>query len=439
MFLDFIEEAHAQGFKVVIDGVFNHVGTAHPFFQDVLKNGKESKYADWFEITDWGTGGAPGKPGGIQWAAWDKASGALPVFKKDAKLGLAPGPREHIFAITKRWTNPDGDPSTNDGVDGWRLDVPGDIPHPFWKDWRKVVKEANPQAYITGEIWTQAQPWLQGDEFDAVMNYQFAMAAQDFFVDEKTAIPPSEFGQRLEGLTEMYPWPITLALQNLFDSHDTDRLASMFVNPDRPYDGANRLQDNSLSFDGPPYSPRKPDEEEWARLVQAMEFQQAFVGAPMTYYGNEAGMWSPDDPSNRQPFPWPDQGPYSGGVGFNEEVFEAFQHAIAVRNTLPALETGQYKTILSDDERGLFGFSRTAGDETVYVVLNRSGEERRAVIAVEPGIYDDFLEDDATRLIEPTDPKARATVEPTGEGIATDQEILELTLDPWDVAIVKRR
>ena len=182
VFLDFIAEAHRQGFKVIADGVFNHVGTGFWAFQDVLKNGKNSKYADWFEVTDWGDG----TPGSIQYNAWDKKSGALPVFKKDAKLGLAHGPREHIMAITKRWLDPDGDPATRDGIDGWRLDVPGDIPHPFWKDWREVVKAANPDAYIVGEVWTPAQAWLQGDEFDAVMNYQFAMAGVDFFVDEKT-------------------------------------------------------------------------------------------------------------------------------------------------------------------------------------------------------------------------------------------------------------
>ena len=188
VFLDFLQEAHRQGFKVIIDGVFNHVGTAHPFFQDVLEHGKESRYADWFEITDWGDPDnwgneeMHGKAGGIQWIAWDKPNGALPAFRKDDERGLAAGPRDHIFAITRRWMDPNGDGDPSDGIDGWRLDVPQDIPHPFWRDWREVVKTTNPEAYITGEIWGWAQPWINdGDQFDAVMNYQFAMAAQDFF------------------------------------------------------------------------------------------------------------------------------------------------------------------------------------------------------------------------------------------------------------------
>src|SRR5690606_27567196 len=128
---------------------------------------------------------------------------------------------------------------------------------------------------------------------------QFAMAAQDFFIDVDDQISPSSFNQRLVALTYTYPLAVTLSQMNLFDSHDTDRLASMVVNPDRPYDGANRLQDNSLEWPGPAYSDRAPSEQEWARLKQAVAVQHAFVGSPMTYYGNEAGMWSPDDPANR--------------------------------------------------------------------------------------------------------------------------------------------
>ena len=434
MFLDFIAEAHRQGFKVIADGVFNHVGTGFWAFQDVLKNGKNSPYADWFEITDWGDG----TPGSIQYNAWDKKSGALPVFKKDPKLGLAPGPREHIMAITKRWLDPDGDPSTRDGIDGWRLDVPGDIPHPFWKDWRKVVKAANPDAYIVGEVWTPAQAWLQGDEFDATMNYQFAMAGVDFFVDEKTAVTPSAFGERLAQLATMYPRPIALAMQNLYDSHDTDRVASMFANPDRPYDGANRLQDNSLSFNGPHYSTAAPTAIQWKRLEQAVAFQQAFLGAPMTYYGDEAGMWGADDPSDRQPFPWPDKGPYGGGVGFNREVFEHFQRAVAVRAALPALRTGDYETVLADDATGVFAFARTAGESRVTVVLNRSGETRAVRVKVGDGTFVDYLDPAVAKLVPPADgdATARPTLDVTGKGTPAEDGEMTLTLEPWQTMVM---
>ncbi len=433
VFLDFIEEAHSQGFKVVIDGVFNHVGTAHPFFQDVLENGQDSEFADWFEITDWGDG----TPESIQYLAWDKPNGALPVFKKDAKLGLAEGPRQHIFDITKRWLDPDGDPTTRDGIDGWRLDVPGDIPHPFWVEWRKVVKEANPDAYITGEIWQWADAWLKGDQFDAVMNYQFAMATQDFLIDQSTANTPSEFLGRLEELYTRYPVPVTYAMQNLMSSHDTDRLASMFVNPDRPYDGANRPQDNAVSFSGPMYSERKPDEIEREKMRQLVFFQHSFVGAPMTYYGDEAGMWGPDDPSNRMPLPWPDQGEYQGSSdGFDEATFDMYRHAIAMRNTLPVLRTGDFEPVMADDATGIVAFKRTGEDGSVaYVVLNK-GDAAEATLELVAGEYVDVSDPANVELVDGEDGRPRLKV--MGESIRADGR-LTLNLPANGVAVLVHR
>ena len=372
LFLEFIRDAHAQGFKVIIDGVFNHVGRDHPFFLDVKEKGRDSKYADWFEVTSW-------QP--FHYAAWDGPDGWLPVFRKDAELGLAPGPREHIFAITRRWMDPNGDGDPSDGIDGWRLDVPGDIPHPFWRDWRKLVKSVNPDAYISGEIWTWAQPWLQGDQFDAVMNYRFAEAGQDFFVDRATAIPPSRFAQRCYELVQAYPFQVVLVQQNLYASHDTDRLASMFVNPDLPYDGRNRIQDN-----GPWYDPSKPDATQWKRMKQAVTFQHTFAGAPMTYYGDEAGMWGPDDPSNRQPMIWRDLLPYDDPqIEFRADLFGHYQRVIAIRRGLEALQLGDFRVIEADDGRGLFVFCRQLEDQRVYVVLNRSPREQTVGFDLEAG------------------------------------------------------
>ncbi|CAN5466752.1 hypothetical protein BH09PLA1_BH09PLA1_16870 [soil metagenome] len=385
IFLDFLEEAHRQGFKVILDGVFNHVGRAHPFFQDVVKNGKKSKYVDWFEIEDFGnkTPADPeqfGQPGGMKFKAWDRDSGHLPVLKKDPKLGLAKGPRDHIMAITKRWLAPDGDPSN--GIDGWRLDVPGDIPHPFWIDWHKVVRGAKPDAYISGEIWTWAQPWLSsGDQFDAVMNYRFAEPVQQFFVNQKTAIKPSEFNARLVELEMNYPLQVAMVQQNLFDSHDTDRAASMYVNPDRAYDAQNRPQDNAADVG---YDPRKPNETEWARFRQATAFQMSFIGAPMIYYGNEAGMWGPDDPSNRQPMVWKELEPYDDPeVKFDQANFDFFQRAIAVRKALPALQTGFFRPVMMDDSRGLFAFARDLDGKSVIVVLNRNSSNQKIEIPID--------------------------------------------------------
>jgi len=428
LFLAFVEEAHAQGFKVVIDGVFNHVGRSHPFFLDVLRRGRDSKYADWFEVVDWGdprkiAEAAPeggweeadleallavhGKPGGIRWRAWDGDDGHLPVFRKDEHLGLAQGPRDHIFAITQRWLAPDGDPRK--GVDGFRLDVPGDIPHPFWIDWRRHVKAINPEAYISGEIWSYAQPWLAGDQFDAVMNYPFAMAAQDFFVDTHTGITASQFGNRLAHLVDAYPLQASLVQMNLFDSHDTDRLASMFVNPDRDYDQANRIQDN-----GPDYDRRAPDATQWRRMMQAVTCQMTFLGAPMIYYGSEAGMWSPDDPSNRMPMLWRDLLPYEDrALRFNQPVFDHYRKLIAIRHALPALRRGAYRVVHADDGDGVLVYGRFVDGQHVFVALNRSQRGRR--VRFEPGVAPadgqlvDLLQAGNVELVEPDaeEPDAR--------------------------------
>jgi cyclomaltodextrinase / maltogenic alpha-amylase / neopullulanase len=447
LFLDFLKDAHAQGFHVIIDGVFNHTGRAHPYFIDVLEKGKRSKYADWFEITDWGDEAnwkpmdnpfiVHGKPGGIRWKAWDGDNGWLPVFKKSADKGLAPGPYSHIMAITKRWLDPDGNPATRDGIDGWRLDVPGDIPHPFWIDWRKVVKAANPDAYITGEIWTPAQPWINaGDQFDAVMNYQFAMAVQGFFANKEKALTPTQFNDRLVKLEYMYPFQSALVMQNLFDSHDTDRAPSWFVNPDRSYDAQNRPQDNARDN---PYSEREPNEAEWARYKQMVAFQMTFVGAPMVYYGGEAGMWSPDDPSNRQPFPWDDKGPYTqAGVGFDAAMFAHYQRFIAIRNALPALRQGFYYPLNIDDAAGVLAFARSIGDDTVYVVLNRSPEKWTVELELPDAMYVDYagpsfaVMQSNKQLPKPLMLKDDAGIKPTGGK-------LSLTLEPYGIAVLAKK
>ncbi len=415
VFIQFLEEAKKQGFHVCIDGVFNHVGRLHPFFQDVVKNGKASKYADWFEIEAFpDTLPADpelfGKDGGLKFKAWDGPSGHLPVFRKDAEKGLAPGPYAHIMAITKRWLAPGGDPAK--GIDGIRLDVANDIPHPFWREWRKLVKQTKPDAYISGEIWSEATPWINdGDQFDAVMNYQFAMAAQSFFVNQKTAISPTQFNERLVRLCYVYPFQSALSMMNLFDSHDTDRVTSMFVNPDRPYDGANRIQDNGKDYDS-----RKPTPLEWERFKQAVSVQMAFVGAPMIYYGNEAGMWSPDDPSNRMPMLWEDLMPYQNADAvFNRDVFDHHRRTIATRQALEPLRLGEYYPVKIDNADGMLVFARKSSDRIVYVAVNRSAEAREVTFTVPVAqsgkAFVDYMNPQQVKLVEPKDAISRPTVQ----------------------------
>jgi cyclomaltodextrinase / maltogenic alpha-amylase / neopullulanase len=441
LFLEFVAEARRQGFRVVIDGVFNHVGRDHPYFRDVMERGAASRYASWFDIE-----GYPevlpakeedfGKPNGLRFKAWDRPSGNLPAFRKDPVTGLARGPYEHIMNITRRWMAPDGDATR--GIDGWRLDVANDIPHPFWIEWRKLVKEINPDAYINGEIWSPAQPWLQGDQFDGVMNYQFAMPAQRFFVNRRLATTPSQFANELVRLMGMYPLQALMSSQNLYDSHDTDRLASMFVNPDLPYDGGNRLQEEGVR-----YSKTKPNAEQWSRMKQAVSMQMLFVGAPMVYYGSEAGMWSPDDPSNRQPMIWQDLEPYADPqVTFNVDIFNHYQRMIALRRALPELRTGYFRVLATYDADGVLVFSRQEAGRTTLVVVNRSASERDVVVPVPEDAGERFIDyaNPASADVVPKGdaPDARPTLQ-LREGVARHRAVggkLGIKVAPWGTAVL---
>ncbi|MDG2422583.1 MAG: alpha-amylase family glycosyl hydrolase [Phycisphaerales bacterium] len=361
LFLDFLKEAHARGFKVIIDGVFNHVGVDHPAFRDVLENGEDSRFTDWFSVTSW-------EP--FEYDCWGGFK-SLPVFRKNDEHGIASEEvRNHIMQVTTRWMDPDGDGDPSDGIDGWRLDVPNEVPLPFWIEWRKHVKSINPDAYITGEIWTRAEEWLDGRSFDAVMNYPFAENTLAWIGNREAKITPTELDRRLAELRLTYPEPATNVLQNLLDSHDTDRFVSKIHNPDRPYDQGNREQQDA-SYDG-----SKPPEDAYRRARLAAFVQFTYLGAPMIYYGDEVGMWGSDDPNNRKPMPWQDHGPYADdGFEFMPEHLDFYRRVIALRNESAALRRGEFRTIQVHDDNDTWAFVRTLDDEEILVAINASDRE----------------------------------------------------------------
>ena len=364
-FLRFLKTAHAQGFKVIIDGVFNHVGIAHPAFVDVKENGKKSKYADWFEITSW----KPFKYTG--WAGFD----ALPTFRKSKDGVACEAVKEHIYNVTRRWMAPNGDPKS--GIDGWRLDVPNEIPAPFWVGWRQLVKSVNPDAYISGEIWDRADQWLDGKHFDAVMNYEFSRPTVAWMFNHKMKITPSEIDRRLRELRLAYPLEATQVLQNLLDSHDTDRVASMALNPDRIYNENNRPH-----LEGVKYSNAKPGPAEYAKARLAALLQMVYVGAPMIWYGDEVGMWGAADPTGRKPMLWEDLQPYEKPEEnfVMKDQLAYYKQIIALRNAHPALQTGTIRTLLTDDEADVWAFLRADADEQLIVVLNASDKEQAVTL-----------------------------------------------------------
>jgi cyclomaltodextrinase len=370
LFLKLIEEAHKRNIRIVIDGVFNHVGTKFPPFQDVVKHQERSRYKDWFEIVSFEDSTSGKKFDYKGW--WGHKS--LPELKRDSLNGLADAPKQYIFAITKRWAAPNGDPSK--GVDGWRLDAADDLPHAFWKEWRTFVKSIKPNSFLVGEIWKNAKDWMQGDEFDAVMNYQFAVFTHQLFVQK--VLKPSEFKLKIEELLGSYPDSANYTLLNLYDSHDTERLPSRIVNPNRHFDYYAGLRANK------DYQLRPPNEEEYRLQKLLMLFQFTYIGSPMIYYGTEAGMWGADDPDCRKPMVWKEfqyddenaelitgkSEPFK--VAFNEEVYRDYKTLIDLHHRHPALKYGSFKFLIADDEKNLIAFERAFEGEKIITLINAS-------------------------------------------------------------------
>jgi cyclomaltodextrinase / maltogenic alpha-amylase / neopullulanase len=356
-FLAFLKEAKGMGFRVILDGVWNHVGTRHPAFRDVQAKGRDSRFADWFSVKSW-------EP--FDYEGWF-GFGELPTFRKSDEHGLASeAVRRHIYEVTRRWMDPDGDGDPSDGIDGWRLDVANEIPMPFWHEWCKFVRSINPEAYITGEIWHRADPWLDGRSFDAVMNYEFAKPSIRWVIDRRNKLTPSQLDAKLAELRMAYPTEITYVMQNLLDSHDTDRVASMSLNPDREYNNLNREQEVQT------YDASKPGAEHFRRVRLLALLQMTYVGAPMIWYGTEVGMWGSGDPNNRKPMLWKDLQPYAvpGENAVMEEQLDFYRRAIALRNAHPALRTGSFRTVVTDDAQDTWVFLREGGGEQVLVALN---------------------------------------------------------------------
>ena len=394
LFLKLIQEVHKRGMKIILDGVFNHVGTSFWAFQDVVKNQQKSAFKDWFRIRAWDDPNTPQNE--FEYEGWNGVKD-LPEIKKNNEQELAPGFGEHVHAIIKRWMDPNGDGDPSDGIDVWRLDVAEKVGIPFWRQFRSWVKDVNPNGYITGEIWWEnwpinqmfvASPWLQGDAFDGVMNYRFAQAVKKFVADRKDQISAKAFADSITAPQKEYHPDNLYVLQNLLDSHDVDRIGSQLVNPDRWYDHyANPGQNKA-------YYVRKPTETELAKQKLIAGIQMTMPGAPMIYYGDEAGMWGGDDPDCRKPMVWPDKkydievsDPLGrkrepDSVNFNTDLYHWYKGLISIRRQHKALSRGDLNFFLLNDEEHVVAYSRTLGDEMIIIVVNNSNDKKSVVTTI---------------------------------------------------------
>jgi glycosidase len=383
LFLEMLRQAHSRGIRVIIDGVFNHTGRDFFAFADVREKQSASPYKDWYIVQSFDNPATPHNE--FRYRGWWGVD-TLPEFANvNEGRDLHAGPKQYIFDITTRWMDPDGNGDPSDGIDGWRLDVANEVPSGFWRDWHEHVRGINPDAYTVAEVWDDASKFLAEADFTASMNYYgFAFPTKGLIVDN--VLTPSEAVLQLTGRRMAYPEPMQRALLNMIDSHDTDRLASMIVNAGRrPYEQPARFDyDTRVSPRyAADYDVRKPNAAERRIERMAALLQMTYVGAPMIYYGTEAGMWGGDDPCDRMPMVWQDMtfDPQQADpldrpreadvVEFDEALFNYYRAVIDLRKQIPALRYGSIEFICTDDKARFLAFKRADDRDTVLVGFNR--------------------------------------------------------------------
>ncbi|HEX5826437.1 MAG TPA: glycoside hydrolase family 13 protein, partial [Candidatus Limnocylindrales bacterium] len=383
---ELLDEAHARGMRVVLDGVFNHTGRGFWAFHHVLENGAASPYVDWFH---WHPAALEGRrpvrpypwssdvddaPDEPRLQATEDREGdesirrlgyrawwGLPALPK---LNTSnPQVREHLMTVAEHWLR--------FGIDGWRLDVPTEIrDEAFWQEFRRRVRAVNPEAYIVGEIWHEAPDWLAGDRFDAVMNYPLAEAILGFAAQQHLNDPVirahheyggrvharhgAAFGVELERLMGLYDRAVTEVQLNLLGSHDSPRYRTM-------------ASDDTASY-------------HLAVLLQA-----TLPGAPCTYYGDEIGLTGGNDPYCRGAFSWDEDRWDRAGLAWTKAAY-------AARHALPALRRGSFRVAGATGDAVAFLRGPDAGGSPVLVVVN-AGTEPIEVPAFAPELAGATLRD----------------------------------------------
>jgi len=358
-----LEKAHKKKMRVVLDGVFNHASRGFWQFHHVLECGHGSPYKDWFFFDPerlnfkkhWGAYPSPHEQKLLQHEDSVTAIGyrgwwnlpALPKFNTNI-----PAVREFLFEVAEYWIK--------FGIDGWRLDVAEEIDDDsFWQEFRNRVRKVNSEAYIVAEIWHESQRWLQGDQFDAIMNYDVTKPMLAFFggrhLDLKVlhqqanyhgiqhAIDAHEFANRIDHNLGLYKPDITYAQLNLLDSHDTPRFFSCVSN-----------NKDSLKL--------------------AWLFMFAYPGAPCIYYGDEIGVDGHHDPDCRKSFPWDE-------TKWDKNLLDYVKDLVKLRSKNPELRRGDFRRLWSAD--GVYAFSRSYKRKTAVVAMNVSESPQQVHVTYE--------------------------------------------------------
>lgn len=312
---ELVQKSHERGMKVVLDAVYNHTGREFFAFQDILEKGEKSKYLDWYFIDE--------LPPRGEW-------GEIPNFKCFGyyggmpKLNLKnPEVEKYITDVACYWVK-------ECDIDGWRLDVGDEISHFFWKNFRKAIKAVKKDMLIIGEIWHYAGDFLEGDEWDTVMNYPFYLNLIDLLADEKINV--SQFVQNLgylKGRLNKKCYPL---MWNLIDSHDTARFLHL-------------CHDNKK------------------KQHLAAAFQLLLPGMPMVYYGDEYAMPGANDPDCRRGMYWDEE--YQ-----DKEMYNWYKKLMQIRKAHACIVEGEMIETITNDDDDTIVMIRKNGEETIAMLFN---------------------------------------------------------------------
>ncbi|WP_130836338.1 glycoside hydrolase family 13 protein [Lachnoclostridium sp. Marseille-P6806] len=416
LFAQLVEEAHRRGIRVIIDGVFNHCGSFHRCFdrEGIYERlpGPRGAYTDekspfrsWFAFRK----DKAGQTRCESWWGYD----TLPKLNYEN----APELEEYIFSIGRKWV------SAPYGADGWRLDVAADLGHSleynhsFWRRFREAVREANPEAVVLAEHYGDSSPWLQGGEWDTIMNYDAFMEPVTWFLTGMEKHSDSwwpelmgdtdSFWKRMTYFNdgEMCAPPIYISMNEL-SNHDHSRFLT------RTNHAVGRVAE--LGSEAAERNVNK------AVFREAVVLQMTWPGAPTIYYGDEAGLCGFTDPDNRRSYPW----------GREDKALIAFhRELIRIRRENPCLRTGALRQMAA--EQGVIGYARFDRSETLLILVNNNETERTLRIEA---LYADIPADARLERLLLTEAGGFSCA---GEGCAVQDGILEFTL-PGTAAIILR-
>ncbi len=333
---DLVRRAHALGIRVILDGVFNHVSSDHPFFRDVLEKGRASRYYSCFYALP----ETPRLP----------AAGELPGYTCFSYVADMPKTntadpflRQYFCDVGAYWVR-------QFDVDGWRLDVANELDDGFLRAFRASVKAAKSDALIVGEVWENAAHYLGGDMLDSAMNYDFRRYCRRFFAEQ--TVDAETFDTNVSTLLLRYNENALFAQLNLLDSHDVSRFLSLCGGKTE-------------------------------RMELAVLLQMTFPGMPCVFYGDEKGLCGESEPEYRRPMAWDASSPLE----------EVYRRMIALRKTHPALRYGSFHTELACG--GVYRYSRVWNGTKITVAMNLGAEpvkaEKRGTLLLKKGENRDII------------------------------------------------